>query len=80
MLQKTINPNINLPSSGHKDQGSGRILLFIKLLTQSFESRDFLSCDVNRFFLLEILLKGSFACIPLRRQISILPSLNALIN
>ena len=67
MLQKAINPIINRPSFGQKGQGNGRIFLFIKLLRKSFDSRAFPFLDSNRIFLLEILLKGSFAYIPLSR-------------
>ena len=67
MLQKAINPIIKRPSLGQNGQGNGRILSFIKLLKKSFDSCFFFALDANGVFLLEILLKGYFACIPLSR-------------
>ena len=75
MLQKAINPKIKRPSFGQKNQGNGSILLFIKLQIESFDSWELFSVSLDLIFLLDLLLKGTFACIPLSRLKAILPSL-----
>ena len=75
MLQKAINPMIKRPSFGQKCQGNGSIVSVIKLPRKFFDLGGFFHLGLDGIFLLEILLKGSFAYKPLSRLIAILPSL-----
>ena len=76
MLQKAINPMIKRPSFGQKNQGNGSILLFIKLIRESFELRTFILLVLDLILLLEILLKGTIAYMLLSLLKLTLPSLS----